>query len=139
MSTRAEPDLTVAAFERGDIDAERFDHEAHLYAAWLYLDAFPGEASERFVAALKRLTVKLGVPGKYHDTITRFYLAVMAERRQQAPGSDWPAFRRANRDLFDRSDNVLSRYYSGDRLASELARESFVLPDQVPGSQPRSE
>ena len=139
MTGKYPPGISVAAFERGDIDPERFDHEAHLYAAWLYLDAFSDEACERFVAALKRLTIKLGVPGMYHDTITRFYMALLAERRQQSPSSDWQAFREANRDLFDRSENVLARYYSAARLASKAARRSFVLPDKLPAIRTGSE
>jgi hypothetical protein len=126
-------DVTVAALESGNIDAEAFDHEAHVYAAWLFLDAYPAEvASERFAAALKRLTEKLGVPGKYHDTVTRFYMALIAERRAASNDLDWSGFRESNRDLFGRSDNVLSRYYSRERLASDEARRAFVLPDRLP-------
>ena len=133
MNAADTADVTVEAFERGDVDPEQFDHEAHIRAAWLYLDAYPEDvAGERFAAALKRLTVKLGIPGKYHETITRFYLAIIAERRRSNGGSDWAAFRSANGDLFGRSNNVLSRYYSPARLASDAARRSFVLPDRLP-------
>ena len=123
--------VTVEAFEAGDIDAEQFDHEAHVYAAWLFLDAYPiGEAGERFVSALKRLTVKLGVPDKYHDTITRFYLAIIAERRDASPERNWTDFKASNDDLFSGPGNVLSRYYTKERLGSDAARQAFVLPDR---------
>jgi hypothetical protein len=135
VSTIHPAGVTVTAFEDGDIDPDQFDHEAHIYAAWLYVRAFPaGDAADRFVAALKRLTLKLGIPGKYHDTITRFFLALIAERRERAPDADWTEFRNANRDLFDRSANVLTRYYSPGRLDTEAAKRSFVLPDRSPGT-----
>ena len=125
--------VTVAAMEGGTIDADRFDHEAHVYAAWLFVNEYgPGDAADRFARALKRLTTKLGDPGKYHDTITRFYVALIAERQHRRPGADWPSFKAANGDLFGRSGNVLSRYYSRERLASDEARRAFLLPDRLP-------
>lgn len=123
-------ELTLARFEASSIDAERFDHEAHIYVGWLYLEACPvTEAITRFTAALRRLTDRLGVPGKYHDTITWFFMLLIAERR--IAGEDWSSFRNNNPDLFDRSDNILSRYYTPATLASDKARESFVLPDAL--------
>ena len=131
MAANGRPDITVQALERGEIDADRFDHEAHVYAAWLYLGAYPAdEAADRFVAALKRLTRNLGVPGKYHDTITRFYLAIIAERRLLMPAGDWQAFKTANGDLFAGPGNILSQRYSRERLASTEARRAFMLPDR---------
>ena len=39
--------------------------------AWLYLERYTLlDAVSRFTAAIRRLTEKLGVPGKYHETIT---------------------------------------------------------------------
>lgn len=123
-------ELTIENFERAAIDPEQFNHEAHIYMAWAYLDRYPvAEAIGRFTDALKRLTAELGVPGKYHETITWFYLLLIAERR--GAEQSWAEFRAANPDLFDHSDNVLARYYRSATLASERARRSFVLPDTV--------
>jgi len=126
------PRFDVDAFERGEIDAEAFDHEAHVYLAWRYLAQFPlPTALEKFDAALRRLTVQLGVPDKYHATITWFFLLLIAERRNAEPElqGDWCAFRQCNPDLFERG--LLRRYYRQATLASEGARRSFVLPDRV--------
>ncbi|MDJ0940903.1 MAG: hypothetical protein QNJ00_14165 [Woeseiaceae bacterium] len=131
MNAYADKGLTLEAFERGDIDAAEFDHGAHVYAAWLFLDSDPVSGAERFVGALKRLTRKLGVPGKYHDTITRFYLAVINERMHGTGDTGWAAFERSNPDLFAAEDNVLFRYYSRERLGSDAARQTFLLPDRV--------
>ncbi len=120
--------VSVESLERGEIDVEAFDHEAHVFAAWRFVSEMPlPEAIERFSSALKRLTRNLGVPEKYHGTVTWFYLLLIAER--QRPDQDWDAFRAANEDLFER--DLLGRYYTAECLGSEEARAGFVLPDRV--------
>lgn len=129
---RPEDVLTVEALEAGDIPEGSFTHEGHVYVAWLYLDRHPlPVAIDRFTAALKALTRKLGVPGKYHETITWFFMLAIAERRAAAPGADWPDFRSANADLLDWQNNPLRRYYSKALLDSDEARLSFRLPDRI--------
>lgn len=120
--------ITIEALELGTIDVEAFDHEAHVFAAWRFISDLPlPEAIERFSGALIRLTRDLGVPEKYHGTVTWFYMLLIAERRQ--PGQEWAAFRAANEDLFER--DLLTRYYTSERLASDEARARFVLPDRL--------
>ncbi|MDH3374067.1 MAG: hypothetical protein OEM85_11880 [Gammaproteobacteria bacterium] len=132
MNVAAIPQITVAAFEDGALDVAAFDHEAHVYVAWLYLNELPLlDAIDRFSAALKKLTTSLGVPGKYHETITWFFMMLIAERRQRTTSSDWFSFRRSNADLFDRKEKILNRYYSKDVLGSRQARQSFVLPNSL--------
>jgi len=132
MRSPARPALTIEDFEQGRIDGGSFNHEAHVYTAWLYLDQYPvTEAIERYTSALQRLTLKLGVPGKYHDTISWFFMLIIAERRRGETRHDWTAFKAANDDLFRREDNVLNRYYSKEALATDAARRSFVLPDRL--------
>lgn len=122
--------LSVGAFERGEIDPNTFDHETHVYLAWLYLEKFQlPEALARFDAALRRLTLQLGIPGKYHATITWFFLLLIAERRAVDPGGNWPGFRRRNADLVE-DRGLLERYYHRQTLASNRARQVFVLPDR---------
>ena len=133
MSALPAPLFTVEMFEAGAIDADAFDHEAHIYVAWLYLERFSLlEAVDRFSAALRRLTAQFGVPGKYHATITWFYLFLIEERRQQSGGDDWYCFRRKHKDLFVQGEtNILKRYYNGATLGSDQARRSFVMPDRL--------
>ena len=124
------PDLSVEAFERGEIDSERFDHEAHVFVAWLYLERYPLlTAIEKFDTALRQLTLKLGVPGKYHATITWFFMLLIEQRRKDEPGSDWARFRADNNDLIA-NGSMLKHYYTKETLQSERARQSFVLPDR---------
>jgi hypothetical protein len=128
--------LSIESFEAGRIDAATFDHEAHLYLAWLYVRSYPlAEAIARFSAALRRLTAALGVAGKYHASITWFFLVLVNERRVARPETDWESFRADNRDLLDRDEDIVSRYYSARLLASQRAREIFVLPDRAGARQ----
>lgn len=133
MNAVAAPQFSIASFEAGTIDADEFDHEAHIYVAWLYLEQYPLlEAVGRFTDAIRRLTVRLGVPGKYHETITWFFMFLIDERRAGLRAGDWFSFHRNNVDLFARGeDNILSRYYSSDLLGSDRAKQSFVLPDRL--------
>jgi hypothetical protein len=131
MATPSQPELSIDDLEQGQIEGASFDHEAHVYLAWLYLDRYPvTEAIDRFTSALKRLTTKLGVPGKYHETISWFFMLIIAQRRAGNAGNDWPNFKDKNPDLLSRNANVLNRYYSKETLATDAARRSFVLPDR---------
>lgn len=130
MSALPASQLTIEQFERGQVDAEHFDHEAHVYMAWQYLQAFDlAEAIGRFDAALRRLTAKLGVPDKYHATITWLFLLLINERAGK--NENWDAFRCRNRDLIADSKTTLQRYYSDKLLFSDSARQHFVLPDRL--------
>ena len=132
MTQPLRPALGIDDLEQGRIEGGSFDHEAHVYLAWLYLDRYPvTEAIERYTAALKRLTAKLGVPDKYHDTITWFFMLIIAQRRTACADVDWAVFKEKNADLLSREANVLNRYYSKETLATDAARQSFVLPDRL--------
>lgn len=127
------PGPTIERFEALDIVPADFDHEAHIYVAWSYLQRFDLLASiERYRSVLRRLTEKFGVPDKYHETITWFYLIGVAERAIGEAASDWSGFRDQNPELFARNPSIIRRFYSESRLTSEAAKRTFVLPDLSP-------
>jgi len=130
MNETARAALSIQAFEAADIDADAFDHESHVYLAWLYVQEFElAQAIARFDAALRRLTAKLGAAGKYHATITWLFLLLISERSED--DEDWTTFRARNSDLVVDGRSALRRYYSEGRLFSDRARRQFVLPDRV--------
>jgi len=127
------PAISLADFEDACIDAREFDHAAHVYVAWQLLAEVPvPEAIARYASALQRLTRKLGVPGKYHETITGFFILLVAERRQACPARDWDRFAAANADLLRDPAALLAQFYSPARLGSDTARWTFLLPDLAP-------
>jgi hypothetical protein len=92
--------FTISRFEAADLEPALFDHEAHIYVAWLYLGEYPrDQAITSFDAALRRLTKKIGAESKYNAMITWLFLLLIAER--MITGEDWSAFRARNTDLFD--------------------------------------
>lgn len=126
-------------FEAGDIDPGRFDHEAHVYVAWRYLQRYrPAEAIHRFTDALRRLTVRIGAEAKYHETVSWFFLLVTAERMAESGDGDWEEFRRRNPDLVCGGMMLVRDCYSRERLDSDEARRRFLLPDRPPRTSPRS-
>jgi hypothetical protein len=126
---------TIDSFENGTLDIGAFDHEAHVYIAWKLLeeDSFSA-ATLRFTSALQRLTRALGAEGKYHETISWFYMALIAERRSRRQSSGWSAFSGANPDLLSAPSALLEKHYSQERLWSDLAKRQFLLPDRQQGA-----
>ncbi len=130
MNAAIGPEITIADFEAGDIDAEHFNHESHVYVGWLYLREYAlAEALAKFDAGLKRLVTSLGAEGKYHATLTWFFLLLIAERMEA--DEPWAVFKQRNPDLINDSKETLSRYYSERYLFSDRARQRFVLPDRL--------
>ena len=120
----------VAAFESTDLPDDQFTHAGHVRVAWWYLLNSPlPVAIQRFADALRRFATSKGVAGKYHETITVAFMLIIAERLHDARHLSWPEFAAANPDLFDRP-SVLARYYREETLASDRARQGFVMPDR---------
>ena len=132
MNAQAHPPVTIDALENATIDPDAFDHPAHVYAAWLYLEQWPlREATGRFCGAIRRLTSKLGAETKYHETITCFFMQLINERREASANSNWQQFMTANKELVNDAGKTLARYYSKELLGSELARQHYLLPDRL--------
>jgi len=122
----------LRALEACELPDGAFDHAGHVRAAYLYLRAcgFAG-ALERMRASIRRYAAHHGSPGKYHETITVAYLALIGQRLLEvgdAPG--WEAFRAHNPDLLER--DLLLRFYPEAQLHSDLARRTFLLPQGAP-------
>ena len=122
----------IEEFEQGR-PAEGFHHADHVRVAFAYVSRFPIlEAIGRFSEALRRFAAAKGKAGLYHETITWGYLLLINERRsKQGKGSSWEEFAEANSDLLIWKGGPLERYYSPERLNSDLARKIFVLPDRA--------
>lgn len=73
-----------------------------------------------------------GKHGLYNETITWAFLLLIRERRARAgrPQS-WEEFAAANPDLMSWQNNVLKKYYRPETLSSELAKATFLFPDQI--------
>jgi hypothetical protein len=110
-----------------------FHHADHVRVAFAYVAQYPFlEAVARFCAALKRFAAAQGKPQLYHETITWAYLVLIRERRARAGcAQTWEEFAEHNPDLLIWKGGVLATLYRQETLASDFARHTFVLPDQV--------
>src|SRR5438067_1114421 len=71
-------DPLVQAFEAGTVDPGAFHRREHLLVAWRYLQELPlEEALSRYVHHLRRLAQRLGVPERYHATMTWAYVILL--------------------------------------------------------------
>ena len=118
----------LEALESCRLPPHEFTHAAHLRAAYLYLRGGGFEtALGRIRSAIRNYAAHLGVPGKYHETVTVAYVALIQQHMvERGPAEGWQQFREANPELLERG--LLLRYYAAAELDSDLARRTFVLP-----------
>ena len=131
----------IARFEDCTLPNTAFHHRDHVRLAWLYLRRQPPLAAlSRFVESLKRFAHANGHDGLYHETITWAYLFLVHERMALgAPDEPWEGFAARNPDLLTWRPSILATYYRHETLASKLARQVFLMPDQpYRPDQPRS-
>lgn len=120
----------LSAFEACTFPPDSFRHREHVRLGWLYLKERPLlDALTAFATSLKRFATHAGAAAKYHETITFAFLFLIHERMQQADLPTFDEFAEANPDLFAWNPSILERYYSAERLESELAKRTFVMPD----------
>lgn len=131
-------DEILQGFENGSFPHDQWNHAAHLRVAGCYLLAHPQEeALRRMREGVRRYNESTG--GKntddsgYHETLTRFWIAVAGAflaglanntsraERIQALVSEFGS----RRDLF-------RDYYSFDVVKSRAARRDWIAPDVKP-------
>jgi len=120
------PDLE--RFVRGEIPAAGFAHREHVRMAFEMLRRHDfAETVLHFSRSLRSMARRAGKPEAFHQTVTIAFLALIAERMEGGEWQDFAAFERANPQLMEK--DLLSRWYHPERLASERARRTFVLPE----------
>ena len=130
-------ELLVARFLDRTLPKSEWTHEAHLRVGmWHVLNDSPEDVLDRLREGITRLNKSHGTPntdrGGYHETITRFYVAIIAR---------FVAHCDRSRPLADLAfelvaqcgqRDLLSRYYSRALLDSVPARRGWVEPDLRP-------
>jgi len=121
-------DILFRSFEDHCLDPAGFKHREHVIVAYLMLRKydFP-EAVSRYTGNVRAIATRAGAASKFNMTITIAFISLIAERMQTASHHSVKDFLTRNHDLL-RSD-LLKKWYSDERLQSELARHSFLMPD----------
>jgi hypothetical protein len=120
------------ALERGEIPNQRFHHVSHLHVAWVYLaeSLSVQEAANKMCQTLRRFAAVAGKPEKYHETITLFWVQLLAWAQRASRAERLEDVVHANPQLLEK--NFPLAYYSADRLFSDEARASWIEPDLKP-------
>jgi hypothetical protein len=106
----------------------QFGHREYLELAWTYLASHPVTEAERAMsAAIREVAARHGAPDKYHETMTRAWVRLVAAHRHGSESSGFEVFMAANPGLLDR--RLLAGHYSDDLLWSDAARGGCVEPD----------
>lgn len=105
----------------------RFDHRAHLRAAFVLLREHDFvEALALYATRLKSVTEAAGAPEKYNATITTAFISLLAERMAASPRLSFDQLMAANPDLLDKT--IVEQYYAARQLDTPQARRAFVMP-----------
>ena len=116
------------SFEARDLDASTFRHRDHVGVAYEMLQSYDFlDATVKYAENIKSIAAKAGVAEKINATITFAFLSLKAERIETTQHSNYDDFISQNPDLM--SKDVLAKWYSPERLRSDLARNVFLMPD----------
>jgi hypothetical protein len=123
------PELTELLHEIPGHSADhRFGHREHINLAWLAVRRYGmPEAADKICGWLRQLTAYERAPQKYHHTMSRAWVRLVAHHTTTDPFdqfiTDHPA-------LLDK--RLLSCHYSSHMLASAEARVGWTEPDLLP-------
>ena len=124
-------DEFLRTFLRGWPTGERFGHYEHLRVAWLVIERDgPEVAAEVVGERLRAMAVAQGMAPLYNETMTRFWIRIIAHVRDafSSPTID-EAIRQAPY-LLDKS--LPQRHWSRRVMFGPASRTQWVEPDLAP-------
>ena len=105
------------------------NHRAHVHVTWLAVHAAGMPAAITLVSdGLRRTARYAGAPQKYHATVSRAWVELVAHHVAENPAADFASFAADNPALFDKQ--LLTRFYRSATLAA--ARVDWAEPDLAP-------
>ncbi len=106
----------------------RFAHREHLELAWSYLRKYPvDEAAEVMATGIRHIARRHGDEAKYHETMTRAWLHLVAVHMQRWEADSFEEFLKRNPALLD--TDLIQHFYSRELIGGDLARASWRPPD----------
>jgi hypothetical protein len=108
-----------------------FDHRQHVKFAWAVLGERPVEDAATAISGEIREFADVNAPGRYHETLTRFWVELVAHTRAVGGEiNEFAAHLSRFPVLMDKS--APRKHYSEQLLFSPEARSNFVEPDLRP-------
>lgn len=109
-----------------------FRHREHIHLAYIAILRYGPEGAAGAVAGwIRHLAAYQRAPQKFHATITRAWVEIVAHHMAAGPaGQDFAAFAERHPPLLDK--RLLTRHYTSRVLASPTAKAGWVEPDLAP-------
>ena len=123
----------VSAFESGSLALVEFNHAAHVAVALAYLSRSPlTEATRRMREALLRFLAHHGETKAYHETLTVFWMRLLAHLVSERHAAQ-PLCERINAVVRSHGGSwPVAAHYSHELRSSAEARQRWVAPDLIP-------
>ncbi len=129
----ADVEELLRAFADLSLPRAEWTHEAHLAVALWYLRHCPlPEALDRVREGICRYNARHGASAGYHETLTVFYMHLVAAWAAAHPRPAGIAADLAALVADLGARNLPARFYSSGRLATDAARAGWVAPDLRP-------
>jgi hypothetical protein len=123
----------MQAFEAGRLPRERWTHAAHIAVGTVFTLRLGDAVLMPMREAIQRHNASVGTPpGAYHETLTIFWLAILARTLSTSTWNDDLAIVQHTVALYGSERRLHERFYSFDLLTSHEARSSWVAPDLQP-------
>jgi hypothetical protein len=106
-----------------------FGHRQHVHLSWLAVRRYGAtDAGQLVCVGIQRTARYAGAPQKYHATVSRAWIDLIAYHLAEHDLDDFDAFIAHNAALLDK--RLLLRFYEPATLASATARTGWVEPDR---------
>ncbi|ADG18837.1 hypothetical protein [Paraburkholderia atlantica] len=126
-------DIFLEAFLACRLPPSAFDHRNHLRVAWIHLQRFPlDEAIERTCAGIARYAAHLGVPDRYHRTMTEALIRLMERAGASDQSRSFDDFLAYAPAFSGDCRTLIAAHYSPGLLDRADARSRFLPPDRLP-------
>jgi hypothetical protein len=120
------------AFHMNNLPGSEFRHRGHLRLAWLILNKHKHrEAASILAREIKRFATAQGSAGRYHETLTRFWVHMVNHAKENASGA------RSIDELVEEfpillDKNLPYKHWKSESFNSHEARAGWVPPDLFP-------
>jgi hypothetical protein len=105
-----------------------FRHREHVHLAYIAVQRYGTDAAEKVAGWIRHLAASQGAPQKFHATVTRAWVEIVAHHMMASPpAADFATFAARYPALLDK--RLLTRHYSSRALASPAARTGWLEPD----------
>lgn len=119
----------LRAFLDGSLPPQQFHHREHLRLTWCLVRRLDAAAATSAVATgIQRYATHHGQAAKYHETLTRFWVRIVAHQMATRPDiTEFDAFVAAFPHLLDKQ--LPARHWRRETMDSTAARTQWVEPD----------